>query len=121
MRLVVYGRRWTQAASGAAGRANAYSRFVIVFPFAHLPFLPFTPPLFSLPTPFLISSSLPYFYIFVSLSPSLFYMEYMEKLTNEENGWDHKISAGIKEGPADCVRIAEVTAVLKKMNSLIIP
>jgi len=48
-------------------------------------------------------------------------MEYMEKLTNEENEWDHKISAGIKEGPADCVRIAGVTAVLKKMNSLIIP
>jgi len=22
--------------------------------------------------------------------------------------WDHKISAGVKEGPADCIRIAEV-------------
>jgi len=42
--------------------------------------------------------------------------EYMEKLMNEENEWDHKIAAGIKERPADCIRIAEVTAVLKKMK-----
>ena len=28
--------------------------------------------------------------------------EYMEKLMNEENEWDHRISAGVKEGPADC-------------------
>ena len=40
----------------------------------------------------------------------------MEKLTNEENEWDHKISAGVKEGPADCIRMAEVRAVLKKMK-----
>jgi len=26
--------------------------------------------------------------------------EYMEKLMNEENEWDHRISAGVKEGPA---------------------
>jgi len=39
--------------------------------------------------------------------------EYMEKLMNEENEWDHKISAAVKEGPADCIRIAEVRAVLK--------
>ena len=26
--------------------------------------------------------------------------EYMEKLMNEENEWDHKISAEVKEGPA---------------------
>ena len=85
-------------------------------------FFPLPSPLLSSsPFPFFFFPSLPYFYIFVSLSPSLFYMEYMEKLTNEENEWDHKISAGVKEGPADCVRIAEVTAVLKKMNSLIIP
>jgi len=43
--------------------------------------------------------------------------EYMEKLLmNEENEWDHKISAGVKEGPADCIRIAEVTTILKKMK-----
>ena len=42
--------------------------------------------------------------------------EYMEKLMNEENEWDHKISAEIKEGPADCIRMAEVSAVLKKMK-----
>jgi len=35
--------------------------------------------------------------------------EYMEKLMNEENEWDDKISAGVKEGPADCIRSAEVT------------
>ena len=34
--------------------------------------------------------------------------ENMEKLMNEENEWDCKISAGIKEGPADCIRMAEV-------------
>ena len=42
--------------------------------------------------------------------------EYMEKLMNEENEWDHKISAGVKQGPGDCIRIAEMTAVLKKMK-----
>jgi len=36
--------------------------------------------------------------------------EYMEKLMNEENG----ISATVKEGPADCIRISEVVAALKK-------
>ena len=38
--------------------------------------------------------------------------EYMEKLINEENEWDRKISAEVKEGPADCIRMAEVTAVV---------
>ena len=42
--------------------------------------------------------------------------EYMEKLMNEEIEWDHKMSAGVKEGPADCIRIAEVRAILKKMK-----
>ena len=42
--------------------------------------------------------------------------EYIEKLMNEENEWDHKISAEVKEGPADCTRMAEVRAVLKKMK-----
>ena len=35
---------------------------------------------------------------------------------NEENEWDHKISAEVKEAPADCIRMAEVRAVLKKMK-----
>ena len=35
---------------------------------------------------------------------------------NEKNEWDHKISAEVKEGPADCIRMAEVRAVLKKMK-----
>jgi len=42
--------------------------------------------------------------------------ENMEKLMNEENEWDHKISTEVKEGPADCIRMAEVRAVLKKMK-----
>ena len=42
--------------------------------------------------------------------------EYMEKLMNEENEWDHKISAEVKEGPADCIRMDEVRAALKKMK-----
>jgi len=42
--------------------------------------------------------------------------EYMEKLMNEENELDHKISAEVKERPADCIRMAEVRAILKKMK-----
>jgi len=37
----------------------------------------------------------------------------MEKLMNEENEWDHGISAEVKEGPADCIRISEVAAALR--------
>ena len=33
--------------------------------------------------------------------------EYMEKLTNEENEWDHGISAGVKEEPEDCIKTSE--------------
>jgi len=40
----------------------------------------------------------------------------MEKLMNEENEWDRGISAEVKEGPADCIRIGEVTAALKRMK-----
>jgi len=29
----------------------------------------------------------------------------MEKLMNEKNEWDHRISAGVKEGPANFIRI----------------
>ena len=42
--------------------------------------------------------------------------EYMENLMNEENEWDHKTSAEVKERPADCISMAEVRAVLKKMK-----
>jgi len=42
--------------------------------------------------------------------------KYTENLINEENEWDHMILAGVEEGPADCIMIAEVTAVLKKMK-----
>jgi len=43
--------------------------------------------------------------------------EYMEKLMNEENEWDHKISAEAKEGPADCIRMDEVRAALNNNNN----
>jgi len=43
----------------------------------------------------------------------------MEKLLNEENEWDHRILAGVKEGPADCIRIDEVAATLKKMETFV--
>jgi len=36
------------------------------------------------------------------------------KLMNGENEWDHSTSAGVKEGPADCIRGDEVAAALKR-------
>jgi len=47
--------------------------------------------------------------------------EYMEKLMNEENEWDHRLSAAVKEGPADCIRTDEVAAALKKMKRHKVP
>jgi len=35
---------------------------------------------------------------------------------NEENEWHHRMSAGVKEGPADCIKTSEVTAALKRMK-----
>ena len=35
---------------------------------------------------------------------------------NEENEWDHRILATVKEGPADCNRIDEAAAALKQMK-----
>jgi len=35
---------------------------------------------------------------------------------NEENEWDHGILAKVKEGPANCIRVDEVVAALKKMK-----
>jgi len=35
---------------------------------------------------------------------------------NEENEWEHSISAGVKEVTADCIRINEVAAAVKKMK-----
>jgi len=42
--------------------------------------------------------------------------EYMEKLINEENEWDHRISARVKEGTVDCIRIDEIASALKNMK-----
>ena len=33
---------------------------------------------------------------------------------NEENEWDRRILAGVKERPADCISMDEVAAALKK-------
>jgi len=46
--------------------------------------------------------------------------KYMEKLMNEENEWNYKFSAEIKEEPADCIRANEMRAALK-MKKLEIP
>jgi len=35
---------------------------------------------------------------------------------NEENEWDHRISAAVKEEPADCIKIHIVAAALKKVR-----
>jgi len=43
--------------------------------------------------------------------------KYTEKLMNEENEWDHRILAGVKEGPADCIKTSELTAALKRMKT----
>jgi len=42
--------------------------------------------------------------------------EYMEQHMNEQNEWDHRISAGVNKGSADCTRIDEVAATLKKIK-----
>ena len=42
--------------------------------------------------------------------------EYVEKLMNEENEWDHRILAAVKEGPADSIKISKAAAALKKMK-----
>ena len=44
--------------------------------------------------------------------------EYMEKLMNEENEWDHKLTAKVKEGPADCISMDEVRAALKEIKGI---
>ena len=41
----------------------------------------------------------------------------IEKVMKEQNEWDHRISAGVNEGPADCIRIVDDAAALKKMKS----
>jgi len=43
-------------------------------------------------------------------------VEGVHEKTDEENKWDHRISAGVK-GPAVCIRIDEVTVALKKTKS----
>ena len=45
--------------------------------------------------------------------------EYMRKLMNEENEWDYKLLAEVKEGPADCVKMDEVRASLRIGNQVL--
>jgi len=35
---------------------------------------------------------------------------------NEEKSWDHYTLCQIKEGPADCIRVEEVTKALERMK-----
>jgi len=42
--------------------------------------------------------------------------EYIEKLMNEENEWDHRTSAGVKQEPVDC--ISKQKSVHKKCNGI---
>jgi len=35
---------------------------------------------------------------------------------NENNECDHRISAGVKEEPADCIMIDEIATALKKLK-----
>jgi len=43
--------------------------------------------------------------------------EYMEKLMNEENEWDHNILAGVKEEPVHCFRMAKVSSTEEDENA----
>ena len=47
--------------------------------------------------------------------------EYMEKLMNKGIEREIKIQAGVKEGPAACIRIAEVRAVPVSYTHLTLP
>jgi len=44
------------------------------------------------------------------------WQQYMEKLMNVENDWDHETTCDLKEGPADKMSVAEVRAALKCMK-----
>ena len=35
---------------------------------------------------------------------------------NAKNEWNHRIQDGVKERPADCIRIDQVAAALKKLK-----
>ena len=42
--------------------------------------------------------------------------EHMEKIMNEENAWDHKVDAGMVEGPVEKVSRKEVREAIRKMK-----
>ena len=44
---------------------------------------------------------------------------YMEKLMHEENEWDHKISAEVKERPADCIRISSHHLIFYSLKTVV--
>ena len=43
--------------------------------------------------------------------------EYMEKIMNEENDWDHNVEGDAVEGRADCVSREEVVQALNEMKT----
>ena len=40
----------------------------------------------------------------------------MERISNEENDWDHNVEGDAAKGPADCVRREEVLQALNEMK-----
>ena len=42
--------------------------------------------------------------------------EHMEKITNEENAWDHNVDAAMVEGPVEKVSRKEVREAIRKMK-----
>ena len=43
--------------------------------------------------------------------------DYMERIMNEENDWDHDVEGDSVEGPVDCVHREEVLQALTEMNT----
>ena len=43
--------------------------------------------------------------------------DYMERIMNEENDWDHNVEGDSVEGPVVCVRREEVLQALTEMNT----
>ena len=46
-----------------------------------------------------------------------FWKDYMERIMNEENDWDHNVEGDAVEGPVVCVGIEEVLQALNEMKT----
>ena len=45
------------------------------------------------------------------------WMDYMERITNEENDWDRNVEGDAVEGPVKCVSREEVLQAFNEMNT----